>query len=83
MIEGVIFGAVLSFVSYWLGNLRGSRRKRPPRIPQAICGCGHHLSFHDDKGRCHWNMSYWADEPYVQCKCRQYIGPEHMPTMLP
>lgn len=83
MIEGIILGAVLSFFSYWLGIVRGSRRKRPPKYPEPICGCKHHLSFHDDKGRCHWNMSYWEGEPYVQCDCRRYVGPEPMPIILP
>ena len=39
----------------------------PPPDPQPVCGCSHHLSFHNPRtGAC-------AEE---NCRCQQYIGPE-------
>jgi len=40
---------------------------KPPPEPQAMCGCSHHLSFHNPRtGAC-------AEE---NCRCQQYVGPE-------
>ena len=39
---------------------------KPPE-PQPVCGCTHHLSFHNPRtGTC----------AYDDCKCQQYVGPE-------
>jgi len=38
-----------------------------PREPQPICGCSHHLSFHNP------NTSVCAVDG---CRCQQYVGPE-------
>lgn len=39
----------------------------PPPQPQPVCGCTHHLSFHNPRtGNCA------ADG----CRCQQYVGPE-------
>ena len=35
--------------------------------PQAVCGCSHHLSFHNPR------TSACAVE---DCRCQQYVGPE-------
>jgi len=40
---------------------------RPPPDPQPICGCTHHLSFHNPA------TSTCAVDG---CRCQQYIGPE-------
>jgi hypothetical protein len=40
--------------------------QRPPE-PQAVCGCSHHLSFHNPR------TSACAVE---DCRCQQYVGPE-------
>lgn len=38
-----------------------SRRKTPPKPPQPICGCKHHLSFHDpETGRCSFTKSIFT-----------------------
>jgi hypothetical protein len=56
----------------------------------AICGCGHHYSFHDGKG-CHERMRYELDwdkdgKPVRWalgwCKCVSYTGPEPVPRWL-
>ncbi len=40
---------------------------KPPPEPLPICGCSHHLSFHNPRtGAC-------AEEG---CRCQQYVGPE-------
>ena len=40
---------------------------RPPPDPQPICGCSHHLSFHNPA-----TSACAVDD----CRCQQYIGPE-------
>jgi len=40
---------------------------QPPPDPQPICGCSHHLSFHNPQ------TSACAVEA---CRCQQYVGPE-------
>jgi hypothetical protein len=40
---------------------------RPPPEPQAICGCSHHLSFHNPR-----TSACAVDD----CRCQQYVGPE-------
>jgi hypothetical protein len=51
------------------GKLAQSRSKAQsgPPEPQAICGCTHHLSFHNP------GTSACAVEG---CRCQQYVGPE-------
>ena len=49
-----------------LAERRGAALKPPPE-PQPVCGCSHHLSFHNPRtGAC-------AEEG---CRCQQYVGPE-------
>jgi hypothetical protein len=40
---------------------------QPPPEPQAICGCTHHLSFHNPR-----TSACAVDD----CRCQQYVGPE-------
>jgi hypothetical protein len=40
---------------------------KPPPEPQAICGCSHHLSFHNPR-----TSACAVDD----CRCQQYVGPE-------
>jgi hypothetical protein len=49
-----------------LAQSRGKAQSGPPQ-PQAICGCTHHLSFHNP------GTSACAVEG---CRCQQYVGPE-------
>jgi hypothetical protein len=40
---------------------------KPPPDPQPVCGCSHHLSFHNPRtGAC----------AVDDCRCQQYVGPE-------
>ena len=49
-----------------LAETRGQVKSGPPE-PQPICGCSHHLSFHNP------HTSACAVE---DCRCQQYVGPE-------
>lgn len=44
-----------------------SQALKPPPEPQPVCGCTHHLSFHNPRtGAC----------AVDDCRCQQYVGPE-------
>ncbi|MBT2451466.1 hypothetical protein J7F03_31270 [Streptomyces sp. ISL-43] len=67
---------------------RAKARQLDP--PQPVCGCGHHFSFHDPEARsCHHQnkleTSYLfggiTGNELVACDCRQYVGPEPLPTV--
>jgi hypothetical protein len=47
-------------------RLRGTAPAGPPE-PQPVCGCSHHLSFHNPKT---------LTCAYEGCRCQQYVGPE-------
>ena len=72
--------------------VRGPRQRvlKPAKAPKPVCGCSHHLSFHDPKTReCHGLMkgapvkfNAWSEPTawsQVPCTCRQYSGPEPLP----
>jgi hypothetical protein len=46
---------------------RKNAAKLPAPEPQPVCGCSHHLSFHNP------HTSECAVE---DCRCQQYVGPE-------
>jgi len=87
----VITGALLLAAGTALGWLLRSlpARRRGPKPVEAVCGCGHHHSFHDPAdGTCHgtvktathWNSSgderMWRQDP---CTCKQYSGALPLP----
>lgn len=57
---------------------------------EPLCGCGHHLAYHDlEKGECNnyqpGVVKYEngkATTIKVNCKCRQYTGPEIAPQYI-
>jgi hypothetical protein len=66
-----------------------SRRPKIPKQPKPICGCNHHLAFHDEDGVCHATKTHEATWGRNQsgfvvatswredgCECRQYVGPK-------
>jgi hypothetical protein len=81
-------GAGILAVGFLAGRIgRRTGRRQPPDDSQPVCGCGHHLAKHDrSNGVCHTarledrvedkdgEMHTW--EEWVQCTCRQYVGPE-------
>lgn len=46
---------------------RKSAARRPAPEPQPVCGCSHHLSFHNPQ-----TAACAVDD----CRCQQYVGPE-------
>ena len=61
--------------------------RRRHHSPKLICGCTHHLAFHDRKtGRCN-NYQPGVHEAKtgacIQCKCQQYTGPQPLPEYYP
>ena len=71
--------AVFAFAVVWR-NVVLTVQLRELQSKQPVCGCKHHLSYHDKKtGQCN---NYQPDVhvtgtgALVQCKCRQYVGPE-------
>lgn len=76
----------LSFIG---GYAVGHARRRPalpltPSQPQPICGCRHHLSYHDPatkrctSGERREIMQSYGNykSKWQDCLCKQYIGPE-------
>lgn len=56
-----------------------------PAADRPVCGCGHHLSYHDpNTGQCLHKRTFLQRHVYTaQCSCQQYIGPEPVPHYLP
>jgi len=84
LLEGA--GILLSGIA--VGRFWPARRKEP-KPTKAVCGCRHELSFHDaDTRQCHGTNrksvydSYgeWVGYQDVACTCRQYTGPEPLPS---
>lgn len=86
----LLLGGTIALVGVALGRLvrpRGRPEPRPelaaPRPqPQPICGCGHHLVFHETKSKIcqaqvvipgRWTGQYGGT--YRKCMCQGYRGP--------
>lgn len=85
VVELAIVGAiaVTSLAKTVRGGIEDRRkaRARELRGPDPVCGCKHHLSFHDaETGQCHEQVLVKAPgqerKERVACPCRRYIGPE-------
>jgi hypothetical protein len=60
--------------------------EEPYEEPEAICGCTHHQCFHDETGCGHNSRIYegYSTQPKIlSCGCKKYMGPEHLPKVLP
>lgn len=64
-----ILGALIAWGAYRTGVHR--ERKRRPGEKQPICGCGHHRSYHEEKGGCRKSVGFDG----LTCRCQKYIGP--------
>ncbi|MDS1268807.1 hypothetical protein RIF23_00700 [Lipingzhangella sp. LS1_29] len=89
----LVTGAAIALSGVVLGRLLAGRRRQPARghrsaltgpsgTPQAICGCGHHLVFHDNETRkCRAQViipGRWTGErgdSHHTCVCQGYRGP--------
>lgn len=94
---GIALGGVL--LGRALGRSDRRRVRELPvahhRQPQAICGCGHHLVFHDtETKKCHAQVILpprWTGQGgdvYRPCMCQGYRGPTpvdefYAPDLLP
>jgi len=76
-ITTLLAGGGLVAAGMVLQRLIPARKPRPGYKPaEAICGCRHHLSYHEDgTGRCSFE-SNWAN-----CTCRHYVGPAPLPEL--
>ncbi|MFE2292660.1 hypothetical protein [Streptomyces sp. NPDC059452] len=70
-----------------LKKATAERRKAKARAlsgPEPVCGCGHHLAYHDARDAlCYASVpasSAGADEAQ-RCPCRRYAGPEPLATL--
>jgi hypothetical protein len=83
----LLVGAAVFAAGQVTGRYLWPRHRKPPEIVRGpICGCGHHRSLHDDKGKCHGGFSEIGHKPiasvkysHLACKCKQYVGPEPLP----
>jgi hypothetical protein len=85
--------SVIIFLS-GIGVGRITRKRKAPKPykePEPICGCEHHFSYHDEEG-CHGTHRLWigsragdngSDYVVRQCGCKQYTGPQPLPTVIP
>jgi hypothetical protein len=74
-----------------LGNDRRAERQKLADGPEPVCGCTHHLAYHDLRdGRCYAEVKRpTADtdadaapvDVWQQCPCRRYAGPEPLATL--
>lgn len=82
LLEGAgILAAGLAMGRFWPAR---RRHPKPQKPSQPVCGCDHHLSYHDpDTGQCHGMMkipsSGSRDSFHQSCTCRRYSGPEPLP----
>lgn len=75
-------GAAVFAAGQLTGRLAGRRRPRDRRRvdPQPVCGCEHHIAFHEDGvHRCHAKTGPARDR---ECMCQRYVGPQPLPTYV-
>ncbi|TDQ45986.1 hypothetical protein [Actinorugispora endophytica] len=88
----LVVGAMIALGGVLVGRVLPNRRaareqSKPaipegPRTPQPVCGCGHHLVFHENKTKtCQAQVvipGRWTGEnsnSYRKCMCQGYRGP--------
>ena len=54
----------------------------PPAPIEAICGCGHHLSFHAGGKACN-EATMTKGGVIRQCRCQNYVGPPPLSQVYP
>jgi len=96
MMSGIDIAAIILASGYVAGGAvdrikrlaKDRREERALRLngPEPVCGCGHHLAYHDLRDlRCYAEVKRAkagvdADgtriDGWQQCECRRYAGPE-------
>jgi hypothetical protein len=81
VVEGAIVFAAGLLTGVILPYLPRRRRHREPR---PLCQCRHPRALHDPgTNACHDRVpKYAGSSAYVQCPCRQYVGPEPLPAVF-
>lgn len=82
MIEGALIALGGTVLGFLLGRFRRGP-KAAPKPARPICGCKHHVSYHDGSRGCHAQVRLkgidgWLGDTEV-CECRKYTGPEPLP----
>jgi hypothetical protein len=88
MLEGALILLAGILIGMGARSLPG-RRAGPKPPPAAVCGCGHHFSYHDPKTRaCGYGsrpvvrltsaVTEYGD--VMRCPCLSYSGPEPLVT---
>lgn len=77
-LSGTVFGAGLRS----LPPRRHAPRPTVPTVP--ACQCGHPRALHDRAtDQCHDRVPLHRGSSYYdRCPCRQYVGPEPLPSMF-
>lgn len=76
---GVVVGtlaclAVSAVTAYGTMLVVVAKEREQKRLAaRPICGCRHHVSFHDDTG-CHHNAGGYHQN--LSCGCQRYVGPK-------
>lgn len=76
--------AMLADAAIFLGGMLAGRawpaRRRRQKAVKPVCGCKHAASYHDPQTKeCHEQI--FAYDNVYRCACRQYTGPEPLPTV--
>lgn len=82
MIPGILFlvCVIAACALGWGAAAWQHRRGVKARQGKPICGCGHHRAMHDPKtSECH-GREYEGGGIYSRRTCRQYAGPEPLPS---
>lgn len=91
-------GGSLSSISHALERRRERKsedERRRIEGPSPICGCDHHLAFHDEKSGCQqkvkttvaWRYDDFEDDPVetawemMTCPCVRYTGPQPVDSL--
>jgi len=100
MMSGIDIAAIILASGYVAGGAldrvkrlaKDRREERQLKIngPEPVCGCGHHLAYHDLRDlRCYAEVKREKAElaadgtkkdVWQQCECRRYAGPEPLAT---
>ncbi len=82
MITDLLAGAGVFFVGQLSGRFLYRRKRPPPSDERApICGCEHHVAFHEaGERRCHAKTGPARDR---DCTCQRYVGPQPLPIWWP
>jgi hypothetical protein len=74
--------------TYRVANLRLQERVRSLEDPDPLCGCGHHISFHNREDGCHYTVIHHHQgrrgvrSVLTNCACVSYVGPEPLPRII-